>query len=106
MPPSAGFCTVDQPNVLLLALKAAEDGDGLILRLAETEGRETFVTISLPEYEVAQAFQTNLVEENIGVVWTSPPHQVRVALGASAIITLRCRGDFVRWPVVETCWYD
>jgi alpha-mannosidase len=104
MPPSAGFCEVDTSNVLLLALKAAEDGDGLILRLAETEGRQTLATIHLPAYEIDQAFQTNLVEENTGVVW-SDRHQVHVALSAYATVTIRCRGAR-RWPVVRAFWYD
>jgi alpha-mannosidase len=34
------FCQVDKPNVFLLTLKRAEDGDGIIVRLIETEGKD------------------------------------------------------------------
>lgn len=51
--PSAGSALeVSAPNVILSAVKVAEDGDGLVLRLWETEGRETPATVSgasLPE---------------------------------------------------------
>lgn len=62
--PSAGYCDVDKPNALLLTLKRAEDGRGLIVRLLETEGVPSEVTITLPFLTVSQAFETNLVEED------------------------------------------
>jgi alpha-mannosidase len=64
LPATTGHCSVDAPNVVLLALKRAEDGDGLILRLWETEGRETEATIRLPSLRISKAWETNLVEEN------------------------------------------
>ena len=39
LPPADVFVGLDVPNIALLALKAAEDGDGIVLRLAETAGR-------------------------------------------------------------------
>lgn len=38
--------SVDQPNIMLSALKYSEDGTGLILRVYELEGKETNVRIS------------------------------------------------------------
>jgi len=64
LPVSQSFCRIDQRNVLLLTLKEAEDGDGLIIRLLETEGRETTVKVRLPFLRIKNAYQTNLVEEN------------------------------------------
>ena len=40
---------VTPDNVLLLACKASEDGDGLIVRVQETEGRDTEATIAIPD---------------------------------------------------------
>jgi len=64
LPRSNSFCSVDKPNVVLLALKVAEDGDGMIVRIAETEGSETVVNVSLPFVSVSEAYVTNLQEEN------------------------------------------
>jgi len=88
--PQASFCRVDAPNVHLLTLKAAEDGDGLILRLAEVEGRETEVTVHLPGWPIGQAVRCNLVEEDEGTLWHDD-HAVRVKVGAHGLATVRCR---------------
>ena len=37
---------IDQPNVMLSALKRSEDGTGLVIRLYETTGKEANVTVS------------------------------------------------------------
>jgi alpha-mannosidase len=48
LPPAHGFVSVEPANVLLSALKKAEDSDALIVRLYELEGRETRARIKLP----------------------------------------------------------
>ncbi len=90
LPTAASFCQLDQPNVVLLTLKAAEDGDGWIVRLAETGGQEVIVTVTLPFLEIAQAFRTNLVEEDEAVL-PHDRHSVRVTVLAYGIVTVRCR---------------
>jgi alpha-mannosidase len=94
--PWASFCRVDRPNVLLVTLKAAEDGDGLILRLRETEGQDTVVIVSLPFLDVCQAFRTNLVEENEASL-SYDRHSFRMHLPANGLVTVRCRSSR-RWP--------
>ena len=64
LPRSLSFCQVDKPNVMLLTLKKAEDYEGFIIRLNETEGRDTEVSITLPHTSIDEAYETNLVEEN------------------------------------------
>jgi len=96
LPDSAFFCQIDQSNVLLLTMKGAEDGDGLILRLAETEGRDAEVTVTVPFWEIVQAFATNLVEENEGTL-SYDRHSVRVPVRANGLATVRCRSPH-RWP--------
>jgi alpha-mannosidase len=46
-PGSASFLSVDAPNVVVSAVKKAEDGDDLIVRCYETEGRATTATLNL-----------------------------------------------------------
>lgn len=104
LPPAASFCQFDQSNVILLAFKAAEDGDGLIVRLAEIEGRATTVTMTLPFVAIAQALQTNMVEEDESVL-TYDRHNVRVPIAAHGIATVRCR-TVQRWPVAtRVAWH-
>jgi alpha-mannosidase len=64
LPETLSFCQVDQPNVMLLALKRAEDDEGIIIRLNETEGSDTEVNLTLPMMSIEKVFETNLVEEN------------------------------------------
>ena len=86
------FCSVDKPNVLMTTLKQAEDGNGIIIRLIETQGKETTASVTLPHTEVAKAIITNLVEENEGqAVFTK--HEIQVKLEAFGISTIRIETD-------------
>ncbi len=89
-PTTDSFCQIDATNVLMTSLKRAEDGDGLVLRLVETEGRATSVTVDLPFVEIASALATDLVERN-GQPVTSDTHSVTVELTAFGLATLRVR---------------
>ena len=88
LPLSASFCQFDAPNVMLLTLKRAEDGRGLIARLIETEGVETRTTVNLPYAPILHAFEANVVEENQRALSCSP-HAVTVSLAPFAICTIR-----------------
>jgi alpha-mannosidase len=84
------FCSVDRLNVLLTTLKRAEDGDGIIIRLIETQGKETAASVTLPHLAIAEAISTNLVEENKGrAVFTK--HEINVSLPAFGIATVRIK---------------
>ena len=47
LPPSKGFLHVQSPNVMLSGVKKAEEGDAIILRLYEMEGRQTKAHVQL-----------------------------------------------------------
>ena len=64
LPATLSFCTVDKPNVIVLTLKKAEDGVGIIIRLNETEGIDTEVNVTLPKITIGKVYETNLVEED------------------------------------------
>jgi len=57
------FAAVEPANVIVTALKKAEDSDDLIFRFYEFEGKATDVKLHLPE-AAANAFETNLMEKN------------------------------------------
>ena len=82
------FCRVDKPNVLLLTLKQAEDGDGIIVRLIETEGKDVTATVTLPHLTIKKAYRTNLVEENTARLIYST-HKVTAPVKAFGITTIR-----------------
>ena len=60
-PEEASFFSVDAPGVVLTGMKKAEDGNELIVRLAEIEGKETIVNLRLP-VDVSAARRLNLIE--------------------------------------------
>ena len=86
--PKASFCQIDKPNVFLLTLKRAEDGNGIIARLIETQGREVATTLTLPSLTVTKAYQTNLAEENVAQL-PFTEHSVAFPIRAFGITTLR-----------------
>jgi alpha-mannosidase len=47
-PEEASFISLAPANVALSGMKQSEDGDELIVRLFETEGRSTVATVSMP----------------------------------------------------------
>jgi len=82
------FCRVDKANVLLLTLKRAEDRDGIIVRLIETEGKDVTATVTLPHLTIKKAYLTNLVEENKGKL-TNTAHKITAPVKAFGITTIR-----------------
>lgn len=89
LPVASGFCQLDQPNVVVRAIKRAEDGKGIVVRLAEVAGQDTDVMLQLPYLELGQVLYTNVVEEDQRVV-AHERHQVRVHVPANGWATLRC----------------
>ena len=73
---------------MVLAFKEAEDGRGYILRLIETEGKETTVAVDMPYLAFQRVSETNLVEENQREL-SAGGHAVTVAIKPFAVVTLR-----------------
>ena len=59
---AASFASVDQRNVILETVKAAENGEGTVLRLYECENARTKATLTVPA-DTKAAYLTNLLEE-------------------------------------------
>jgi alpha-mannosidase len=62
-PQKRSFAAVEPNNVIVTALKKAEDSNDLIFRFYEFEGKPAEVKLRLPE-AAASASETNLMEEN------------------------------------------
>ena len=59
---AVSFASVNKRNVILETVKAAEDGEGTVLRLYECENARTKVTLTVPA-DTKSAYLTNLLEE-------------------------------------------
>ena len=62
LPATASFGSVEPDHVVIGALKVAEDGDDLVVRVAETVGRAARATIAFPEWEREVAFDIGAFE--------------------------------------------
>jgi hypothetical protein len=88
--PAASFVQVDAPNILLVTVKKAEDGDGMVFRLVEVQGKETEVTLSLPFFSIQNASLADPVEEK-GRELPHRDHEVQAGLKPFEVVTLRVR---------------
>ena len=61
-PTTRSFASVEQENVIVTALKKAEDSDELVFRFYEFEGKSTAVKMSLPE-AASSAMEADLMEK-------------------------------------------
>ena len=63
LPREMSFMKIEGSNIVLTALKKAENGRGYILRLYEAEGKERSFTIEFYR-DVKECWETNLLEED------------------------------------------
>lgn len=84
----ASFLHIDAADVQLVNWKAAEDGNGTILRLVETGGTPATIHLTFPQLALNQAWRTNAVEENQQSLPVAP-HELAVSVKPYEILTLR-----------------
>jgi alpha-mannosidase len=87
-PAPSSFLALDAPNVVVENWKAAEDGQGSILRLLEVGGRSATARLNFPLFELKRAWLANAVEENQVEVPVSE-HLLAVKLRPHEILTVR-----------------
>jgi alpha-mannosidase len=88
LPPAQSFVTVSNPNVVLTAMKKAEDDDGLIFRFYEWAGRNGEVRITVPA-GATSATLTNLMEQPEGAPLSVTNRQVTVTAHPFEIVSVR-----------------
>jgi len=88
-PEEASLIAVDKDNVSLSTIKQSEDGDELIVRLCEMQGKETVTEITLPK-GISAARRLNLIEYPLE--GASAPeiigNKIRVKIRGHEIVTL------------------
>jgi alpha-mannosidase len=87
LPAEHSYVTVKPENVVLTALKKAEDADGLIFRVYEWAGETGEVEIHLPR-GASEATVTNLMERPEGAPLTIVDDTVRVPIHPYEILTV------------------
>ncbi|HEU5013525.1 MAG TPA: alpha-mannosidase [Roseiflexaceae bacterium] len=83
----ASLVNVDQPNVVIETIKRAEDGNGMIVRLYESQRQRGPVTLHA-SFPLAGAWRTNLLEDDKEQLETSD-NNVRFDITPYQIVTLR-----------------
>lgn len=86
--PEQSFVSVSNPNVVLTAIKKAEDNDGLIFRFYEWAGSSGDVQITVPA-GATDATLTNLMEKPEGSPMTMNGNRVTVPVHPFEIVSVR-----------------
>jgi alpha-mannosidase len=86
------FLDVADPNVLLETWKAAEDGNGTILRFLDLGGTERTVTVQVPSLTLSQVTQTDAVERDQAPLTLAGNHGFKFTIGHNEIVTVRIVG--------------
>jgi alpha-mannosidase len=81
------FISVDRPNIVIETVKQAEDGQGIVVRLYESQRQRGEVTLTT-NFALANAWQTNLLEENQTAL-TPSDNSVCLLVKPYQIVTLR-----------------
>jgi alpha-mannosidase len=90
--PAASFFSVDKPNVIIQAIKQAEDGDGIVVRLREIAGIEAQVKIASPLFKSDTVTYTATdIGEGPANANTVIPRSIYVTVKPFAIQTVRIK---------------
>ncbi len=93
LPKSKSFFSAAPSNVILTTIKRAEDDDDTVIRVYETNGKDTVATITLPA-SAASVIETNLIEQKPD--WKPAEYKISgntitFPLGHNEIRTLKIR---------------
>jgi alpha-mannosidase len=87
-PASAQFLRLEPSNLILTALKKAEDDDHLVLRFYEAEGNESQARIQLSK-PVSQAWRTSLIEDQQEPLRPAADGSLALSVKPWEIVTLK-----------------
>ena len=90
-PVQGRFLNVDDPGVVLLTWKQAEDHNGYILRFLEIAGRTATVGVTSPILDIQSAWRCDAMEENQQSL-TVAENGVRFDVNPYEIVTVRVQG--------------
>ncbi len=82
------FFSVNPPSVVVTTIKKADYGEGFIVRLVETAGKDTTAVLNLPD-EPKKIVETNLVERDLGELAGLDGDRIKIPIGHYEIKSLR-----------------
>jgi alpha-mannosidase len=88
LPAEHSYLSVAPENVVLTAVKKAEDDNGLIFRVFEWAGKESEVTFTVPPGATA-ATETNLMEKTVGTPLPLSGDKVTIPIHPYEILSIR-----------------
>jgi alpha-mannosidase len=88
LPAEHSYVSVTPENVVLTAVKKAEDANGLIFRVVEWAGKDSTVRFTVPPGAVS-ATETNLMEQPVGAALQLDGSSVQLPIKPYEILTLR-----------------
>ena len=94
-PATASFLELDGAGVVVENWKAAEDGNGTVLRLLETAGTGSKARLRFPLLRVQKAWLCSAMEDNVKEIPVENS-SLEINLTAHQIVTLRVAGEFRR----------
>lgn len=86
----ASFLEIDNPNIVLVTWKLAEDGNGTILRLQETAGQAEDVAVKFLQTAVKSASLCNSVEDSVRDLDVRN-NEVHLAFRPNEVLTVRLK---------------
>ena len=89
---AASFLHVDQPNVVLVTWKQAEDREGTVMRFLEIAGKESTVSGESNLLNVTSAWNCDAFERKQAALETSP-HGFKFTVKPFQIVTIRVEGN-------------
>jgi alpha-mannosidase len=63
LPEQVAFFAIDRANVIVTAIKKADDGEGMVVRLYDSEGKDSEVNLA-SFFNFQNLQHTNIIEEN------------------------------------------
>jgi alpha-mannosidase len=89
LPPAKSFLEASLGEVLVSTLKLADDGRGLVVRLWNPGNQTAAARINLPDFGIAAALRTDLLERDTGGEYEAAGGTVTVPCGAREFVTVR-----------------
>jgi mannosylglycerate hydrolase len=92
LPPKGSFVGVSPPSLVISAIKAAEEREGLILRFHNTEDRDVKAEVGLCQ-PFRKVTLVNLNEEELGEIRINEEGKVSLPVRGKGIVTLKFQFD-------------
>jgi alpha-mannosidase len=88
LPPTADFLRLEPANLILTAMKKAEDNEGVVIRFYEAEGCQVHANLRL-FHPIKQAWKTNLIEDEEQRLTPSGDGSIQFLVKPWEIVTLK-----------------